>query len=118
MGANMQRQAIPLIKPESPIVGTGVEYAVARDSGLAVLAKNSGIVTYVDANEIVVKSEKEINTYELSKFERSNYGTGITHSPLVKIGDKVEKGQILADGPSMKNGELALGQNVIVGFMT
>ncbi|MGL5268340.1 MAG: DNA-directed RNA polymerase subunit beta [Spiroplasma sp.] len=118
MGANMQRQAIPLIKPESPIVGTGVEYAVARDSGLAVLAKNTGVVAYVDANEIIVKGEKEVNTYELSKFERSNYGTGITHSPLVKIGDKVEKGQILADGPSMKNGELALGQNVIVGFMT
>lgn len=118
MGANMQRQAIPLIKPESPIVGTGVEYAVARDSGLAVLAKNPGVVAYADANEIIIKGEKEVNTYQLSKFERSNYGTGITHSPLVKIGDKVEKGQILADGPSMKDGELALGQNVIVGFMT
>lgn len=118
MGANMQRQAIPLIKPDSPIVGTGVEYAVARDSGLAILAKNSGVVAYADANEIVVKGKNEVNTYELSKFERSNYGTGITHSPLVKIGDKVEKGQILADGPSMQNGELALGQNVIVGFMT
>lgn len=118
MGANMQRQAIPLIKPESPVVGTGVEYAVARDSGLAILSKNAGVVKYADANEIVVQGEKEVNTYELSKFERSNYGTGISHSPLVKIGDKVEKGQILADGPSMKDGELALGQNVIVGFMT
>lgn len=118
MGANMQRQAIPLIKPESPIVGTGVEYAVARDSGLAILAKNAGVVAYVDSNEIVIKGEKEVNTYELSNFERSNYGTGITHSPLIKIGDKVEKGQILADGPSMKDGELALGQNVVVGFMT
>lgn len=118
MGANMQRQAIPLIKPDAPIVGTGVEYAVARDSGLAVLSKNPGVIKYVDANEIVVQGEKEVNTYELSKFERSNYGTGISHSPLVKLGDKVEKGQVLADGPSMKDGELALGQNVIVGFMT
>lgn len=118
MGANMQRQAIPLIKPDAPIVGTGVEYAVARDSGLAVVSKTPGVVAYADANEIVIKGENEVKTYELSKFERSNYGTGITHSPLVKAGEKVEKGQILADGPSMKDGELALGQNVIVGFMT
>lgn len=118
MGANMQRQAIPLLKPDAPIVGTGVEYAVARDSGLAILSKQAGVIAYVDANEIIVKSEKEVNTYELTRFERSNYGTAISHRPLVKIGDKVEKGQILADGPSMKDGELALGQNVIVGFMT
>ncbi|MDQ7983063.1 MAG: DNA-directed RNA polymerase subunit beta [Spiroplasma sp.] len=118
MGANMQRQAIPLLKPDAPIVGTGVEYAVARDSGLAILSKQPGVVAYVDANEIVIKSEKEVNTYDLSKFERSNYGTAISHRPLVKVGDKVEQGQILADGPSMQDGELALGQNVIVGFMT
>jgi len=118
MGANMQRQAIPLLKPDAPIVGTGVEHAVARDSGLAILAKQAGIVAYADANEIIIKSEKDVNTYDLSRFERSNYGTAISHRPLVKVGDKVEKGQILADGPSMKDGELALGQNVIVGFMT
>lgn len=118
MGANMQRQAIPLIKPDAPIVGTGVEYAVARDSGLAVVAKNPGIVTSVDANHVTIKSEKEVNTYELSSFERSNQGTSITHIPLVQVGDKVENNQILADGPSMKDGELALGQNVTVGFMT
>lgn len=118
MGANMQRQAIPLLKPDAPIVGTGVEHAVARDSGLAILAKQAGVVAYADANEIIIKSEKDVNTYDLSRFERSNYGTAISHRPLVKVGDKVEKGQILADGPSMKDGELALGQNVIVGFMT
>lgn len=118
MGANMQRQAIPLLKPDAPIVGTGVEHAVARDSGLAILAKQAGVVAYADANEIIIKSEKENDRYDLSRFERSNYGTAISHRPLVKKGDKVAKGQILADGPSMKDGELALGQNVIVGFMT
>lgn len=118
MGANMQRQAIPLLKPETPIVGTGVEYAVARDSGLAVVANLPGIVEYVDSNEIIVKSKAEVTTYELSRFERSNQGTSITHIPLVKPGDFVEVNQILADGPSMKDGELALGQNVIIAFMT
>lgn len=118
MGANMQRQAIPLLTPQTPIVGTGVEYAVARDSGLAVVANLPGIVQYVDSNEIIVKSKAEVTTYELSRFERSNQGTAITHVPLVKIGDMVETNQILADGPSMKDGELALGQNVIIAFMT
>ena len=118
MGANMQRQAIPLLKPQSPIVGTGVEYAVARDSGLAIVANLSGVVQYVDSHEIIIKSENEITTYELSRFDRSNQGTAITHVPLVKVGDKVEVNQILADGPSMKDGELALGQNVIIAFMT
>ncbi|WP_342275954.1 DNA-directed RNA polymerase subunit beta [Spiroplasma endosymbiont of Nebria brevicollis] len=118
MGANMQRQAIPLLKPQTPIVGTGVEYAVARDSGLAVVANLPGIVQYVDSNEIIVKSKDEVTTYELSRFERSNQGTSVTHIPLVKQGDVVELNQILADGPSMKDGELALGQNVIIAFMT
>ncbi|WP_375317126.1 DNA-directed RNA polymerase subunit beta [Spiroplasma endosymbiont of Virgichneumon dumeticola] len=118
MGANMQRQAIPLLKPQTPIVGTGVEYAVARDSGLAVVANLPGIVQYVDSNEIIVKSKDEVTTYELSRFERSNQGTSVTHIPLVKAGDVVEVNQILADGPSMKDGELALGQNVIIAFMT
>lgn len=118
MGANMQRQAIPLLVPDSPIVGTGVEYAVARDSGLAVVAKESGVVAYVDSNEIVVKSEDKVTTYQMSSFERSNQGTSITHVPLVREGDVVETNQILADGPSMKDGELALGQNVLIGFMT
>lgn len=118
MGANMQRQAIPLLKPQTPIVGTGVEYAVARDSGLAVVANLPGIVEYVDAYEIIVKSKDEVTTYELSRFERSNQGTSVTHTPLVKKGDFVEVNQILADGPSMKDGELALGQNVIIAFMT
>ncbi|WP_308149365.1 DNA-directed RNA polymerase subunit beta [Spiroplasma sp. AdecLV25b] len=118
MGANMQRQAIPLLKPQTPIVGTGVEYAVARDSGLAVVANLPGIVQYVDSNEIIVKSKDEVTTYELSRFERSNQGTSVTHIPLVKAGDVVEANQILADGPSMKDGELALGQNVIIAFMT
>lgn len=118
MGANMQRQAIPLLKPQTPIVGTGVEYAVARDSGLAVVANLPGIVEYVDAYEIIVKSKDEVTTYELSRFERSNQGTSVTHIPLVKKGDFVEVNQILADGPSMKDGELALGQNVIIAFMT
>lgn len=118
MGANMQRQAIPLLKPQTPIVGTGVEYAVARDSGLAIVANLPGVVQYVDSHEIIIKSEDEITTYELSRFERSNQGTAVTHVPLVKVGDKVEVNQILADGPSMKDGELALGQNVIIAFMT
>lgn len=118
MGANMQRQAIPLLKPQTPIVGTGVEYAVARDSGLAIVANLPGVVQYVDSNEIIIKSQDEVTTYELSRFERSNQGTAVTHVPLVKVGDKVETNQILADGPSMKDGELALGQNVIIAFMT
>ncbi|AUB31108.1 DNA-directed RNA polymerase subunit beta [Spiroplasma floricola] len=118
MGANMQRQAVPLINPESPIVGTGVEHEAARDSGDAVVATESGIVKYVDSKKIVIEQKDGIKTYDLNDFSRSNNGTAITHLPIVKIGDKVKAKDILADGPSMEKGELALGQNVVVAFTT
>ncbi|WP_028042775.1 DNA-directed RNA polymerase subunit beta [Candidatus Stoquefichus massiliensis] len=118
MGANMQRQAVPLLKPHTPFVGTGMEYQAARDSGAAVVAKKEGIVTYVDAKKIIVEEDTGPHSYRLTKFAISNAGTCINHRPIVKTGDKVLKGQILADGPSMEQGELALGQNVLVGFMT
>lgn len=118
MGANMQRQAIPLINAKAPIVATGVEYAAARDSGLAIIAKDDGVVEYVDSKEIIVKQKDNIKTYELRSFERSNHGTSVSHSPLVKVGTKIKQGQVLADGPSIKMGELALGQNVVVAFTT
>lgn len=118
MGANMQRQAVPLINPESPIVGTGVEFEAARDSGEAVLAKDDGIVKYVDSKKIIIENSKGVSTYELNDFNRSNSGTALTHIPIVNIGDKVKKRDILADGPSMDKGELALGQNVVVAFTT
>lgn len=118
MGANMQRQAVPLLNPHTPYVGTGMEYQAARDSGAAIVAKKDGIVTYVDAKKIVVEEETGPHKYRLSKFAISNAGTCINHKPIVKVGDKVVKGEVLADGPSMEQGELALGQNVLVGFMT
>ena len=118
MGANMQRQAVPLLNPHTPFVGTGMEYQAARDSGAAIVAKADGLVTYVDAKKIVVEEENGPHNYRLTKFAISNAGTCINHRPIVKTGDKVFKGQILADGPSMEQGELALGQNVLVGFMT
>jgi DNA-directed RNA polymerase subunit beta len=118
MGANMQRQALPLLKPSAPFVGTGMEHAVARDSGLAVVAKEEGVVTYADSKKIVVKSGKRETVYPLLKFNRSNQGTCINHVAIVNKGDKVEKGTILADGPAMDNGDLALGQNVTIAFMT
>ncbi len=118
MGANMQRQAVPLLNPHTPFVGTGMEYQAARDSGAAVVAKNPGIVTYVDAKKITVQEENEVRNYRMTKFAISNAGTCINHRPIVKVGEKVLKGQVLADGPSMEQGELALGQNVLVGFMT
>jgi len=118
MGANMQRQAVPLINPESPIVGTGVEFEAARDSGEAVLAKDDGIVKYVDSKKIIIENSKGVSTYELNDFNRSNSGTALTHIPIVNIGDKVKKRDVLADGPSMDKGELALGQNVVVAFTT
>ncbi|ATZ16847.1 DNA-directed RNA polymerase subunit beta [Williamsoniiplasma luminosum] len=118
MGANMQRQAVPLINPESPIVGTGIEFEAARDSGAAVVALESGIAKYVDSKLITIESKKGIKTYELSDFDRSNNGTALVHSPIIKVGDQVEKGQIIADGPSMEQGELAIGQNVVVAFTT
>ena len=118
MGANMQRQAVPLLNPHTPFVGTGMEYQAARDSGAAVVAKASGVVTYVDAKRITVQEEDGERNYKLTKFSISNAGTCINHRPIVKVGEKVLKGEVLADGPSMEQGELALGQNVLVGFMT
>lgn len=118
MGANMQRQALPLLRPTAPFVGTGLEHKIARDSGLAVVANEDGVVTFCDSQVIVVKEEKKLKTYHLQKFERSNNGTCINQKSIVKIGDKVTKGDIIADGPAMENGDLALGQNVTIAFMT
>ncbi|HHV96420.1 MAG TPA: DNA-directed RNA polymerase subunit beta, partial [Clostridiaceae bacterium] len=118
MGSNMQRQAVPLIKTEAPIVGTGVEYKAALDSGVVVIAKNDGVVEKVSAREIVIRKEDGMrDTYKLLKYARSNQGTCINQRPLVRKGDVVKKGDIIADGPSTDNGELALGKNVLVGFM-
>ena len=119
MGANMQRQAVPLIDPHSPWVGTGMEYKSAHDSGSALLCKNDGVVEYVDATELRVRRDNgALDVYHITKFRRSNSGTSYNQRPLVQLNEKVEKGDILADGPSMENGEMALGQNVLVGFMT
>ena len=118
MGANMQRQALPLLTTEAPYVGTGVEYVAARDSGAVVVSKAEGIVEYVDAKKIVVKNAKGTDTYELSTFERSNQGETANHRPIVRKGDKIRRGQIIADGPSTDKGELALGKNMTIAFMT
>ncbi len=118
MGSNMQRQAVPLLNPHSPNVGTGMEYKIAHDAGSAVIAENGGIVTYVDAYKIIINTGLADDEYKLIKFRRSNSGTCINQKPIVAVGDKVSKGDIIADGPSMENGELALGQNVKIGFMT
>lgn len=118
MGANMQRQSVPLLKAEAPIVGTGVEYIAARDSGAAIVAKADGIVEYVDARRIVVKNKGGKDTYYLANFEESNQDSCYHHRPIVKVGDAVERGHVLADGPSMDKGELALGKNVVIAFMT
>ena len=119
MGANMQRQAVPLLQPHSPYVGTGIEHKIAKDSGVGIVAKENGTIKYVDSLRIVVETEdhKE-HTYQLRKFARSNASTCINQRPIVEVGEKVEKGDILADGPSMENGELALGQNVTIAYMT
>ncbi len=119
MGANMQRQAVPIIAPESPIVGTGMEHRAAKDSGSACVALRAGLVEYVDAIKIVVKeNDGNLRTYKLYQFLRSNSSTTIWQRPIVKVGEMVEAGEVLADGQSMSNGELALGRNVRVGFMT
>lgn len=120
MGANMQRQAVPLLKAESPIIGTGIEYKAARDSGVVVLAKNDGIVKKVSSNEIIIKRDKDgqIDRYKLLKFKRSNQGTCINQRPIVEQGEKVEKGAVIADGPSTDTGEIALGKNLLIAFMT
>ena len=118
MGANMQRQAVPLLTTESPIVGTGVEATAAKYSGSTVVCKADGVVDYADAKKIIVKTAKAKDTYYLADFERSNAATCINHKPLVKKGDQVKMGQIIADGPSTQNGELAIGKNMLVAFMT
>ncbi len=119
MGSNMQRQAVPLIRTESPIVGTGMEYKAAKDSGVVVLAKRDGVIEKVSAKEIVVKGDDGVrDTHKLQKFIRSNQGTCINQRPIVSEGEVVKKGDIIADGPSTSNGEISLGKNVLIGFMT
>ena len=122
MGSNMQRQAVPVLKPEKPLVGTGFEKIVAGDSGVCVVAKNAGVVESVDAGRIVIrvtdsKSSEYVDIYNLIKYTRSNQNTCINQRPLVSVGDKVKSGDVLADGPSVDNGELALGQNIRIAFM-
>lgn len=119
MGANMQRQAVPIINPESPIVGTGMEYKAAKDSGSALIATMPGIVEYVDAKKIIVKEDSgDMHRYDLYQFLRSNSATAIMQRPIVKPGERIDRGDIIADGQSMKDGELALGRNVRIAFMT
>ena len=124
MGSNMMRQAVPLVRAEAPIVGTGMEEVVARDSGVTIIARRSGVVDQVDATRVVVRamdesdaSETSVDIFNLLKFQRSNQNTCINQRPLVKVGDRVSKGDIIADGPSTQLGELALGRNVLVAFM-
>ena len=124
MGSNMQRQAVPLLQAEAPLVGTGIEEVVARDSGAAIMARRAGVIDQVDAQRIVVRATEElepgdpgVDIYRLRKFQRSNQNTCINQRPLVKVGDGVTKGEVIADGPSTELGELALGKNVVVAFM-
>ncbi len=125
MGSNMQRQAVPLMRTASPIVGTGIEGKVAQDSGVTVVAKRDGVVQSVDATRIVIKASKvskkdlgsEVDIYNLIKYRRSNQNTCINQKPIVRVGDKVKQGDVVADGPATERGELALGQNVLVAFM-
>ena len=116
MGSNMQRQAVPLLTTEAPYVGTGVEWIAARDSGSTIVAKADGVVTYVDARKIVVKNKGGEDTYYLSDFMASNQNTCFHHRPIVRVGDKVLRNTVIADGPSTNNGELALGKNLVVAF--
>ncbi|MGY3765722.1 DNA-directed RNA polymerase subunit beta [Vagococcus vulneris] len=119
MGANMQRQAVPLIQPRSPLVGTGMEYKAAHDSGAALLCKHDGVVEFVDAKEIRVRRDNgALDKYNVIKFHRSNAGTSYNQRPIVRLGERVEANDTLADGSSMEEGEMALGQNVLVAFMT
>jgi len=125
MGSNMQRQAVPLLRADAPVVGTGIEGKVAQDSGVTVVARRDGVVESIDATRIVVKADKvskkdvgsEVDIYNLIKYRRSNQNTCVNQKPIVKLGDKVKQGDVLADGPSTERGELALGQNVVVAFM-
>ena len=123
MGSNMMRQAVPLLKPEAPLVGTGIESDVALDSGVTIVAKRNGLVDKIDGKRIVVKatevtdlSQSAVDIYNLSKFQRSNQNTCINQKPLVKVGDKIKKGDIIADGPATKLGELALGKKCYCSF--
>ncbi len=119
MGANMQRQAIPLLRPEAPYVGTGIEYKASQDSGSCVVCQQDGVVEYADSLQIKIKTKDgKIDSYHLDKFERSNQGTCFNQTPIVKIGEEVKAGEIITDGPSMDQGELAVGRNVVVAFMT
>ena len=127
MGANMQRQAVPLMQPEAPLVGTGMEYVSAKDSGAAVICKHDGIVEHVEAREVWVRRivnvdgqeiKGDLDKYRMQKFIRSNQGTCYNQRPIVSVGDRLTKGEIVGDGPSMDKGELALGRNVLIGFMT
>ena len=119
MGSNMQRQAVPLLMPEAPIVGTGMEYRAAKDSGITVTAKNAGVVEIVTADEIIIRNSKdELDKYKLRKFKRTNGGTCINQRPVIVRGERVKAGDLIADGPSTKNGEMALGRNVLIAFTT
>ena len=119
MGSNMQKQAVPLLRPENPIVATGMEYKAAVDSGVVVLAKRAGEVTYVSADHIKIRAKNgEIDEYTLIKFLRSNHGTCINQRPIVAVGQKVEEHEVIADGPATSNGEISLGRNALIGFMT
>ncbi len=119
MGSNMQRQAVPLLRTDSPIIGTGMEYKTARDSGVVLLAKEDGVVEKVTSGEIIIRNKSgSTDSYKLIKFLRSNQGTCINQKPIVNKGDEVSRGDVIADGPSTQNGELALGRNILIGFMT
>ena len=119
MGANMQRQAIPLLKPEAAFVATGIEATAAKDSGVAVIAKKSGVVAYADSLKIIIQEDDgNLETYNLNKYQRSNNSTCVNQKPIYKTGERVEKGCVIADGPSMDKGEMALGRNVVIAFMT
>ena len=119
MGSNMQKQAVPLLHPQAPIVGTGMEYKAAVDSGVAVLAKRGGVCERVNAREIVIRTELgETDSYKLIKFLRSNQGTCINQRPVVRVGDTIDAGQVIADGPATCNGEISLGKNALIGFMS
>lgn len=119
MGANMQRQAVPLIQPHAPLVGTGIEYKAAHDSGDALISEHAGVVEYVDAREVRIRRDDgSLDKYKLMKFRRSNGGKNYNQTPIVRVGDRVDADEVLADGPSMEQGELALGQNPLIAFMT
>ncbi len=120
MGSNMQRQAVPLLVTEAPYIGTGIEYKAACDSGAVVLAKHAGVVEFVDAVTVKIRRDDngELDTYKMLKFKRSNQGTCINQRPIVAYGEHLEKGEVVADGPSTNLGEISLGKNLLIGFMT